>query len=134
MRIAINEHQFEMLYQPIVEIETGRIQKAEALIRWHHPVRGIISPTEFIFIAEETSQILTISDWAFGEVARELSRWREHLFPDLQISFNISPIVFQNKNDYSDWFEVLEKLNVPGSSMVMEITEGVLIGVEYPGA
>ena len=127
MRIAIDEHQFEMLYQPIVEIETGRIQKAEALIRWHHPVRGIISPTEFIFIAEETGQILTISDWAFGEVARELSRWREHLFPDLQISFNISPIVFQNKNDYSDWFEVLEKLNVPGSSIVMEITEGVLI-------
>lgn len=66
MRIAIDEHQFEMLYQPIVEIETGRIQKAEALIRWHHPVRGIISPTEFIFIAEETGQILTISDWAFG--------------------------------------------------------------------
>lgn len=127
MRIAIEEHQFEMLYQPIVEIETGRIQKAEALIRWHHPVRGIITPTEFISIAEETGLILTISDWAFSEVARELSRWREHDFPDLQISFNISPIVFQNKTDYSDWFNVLERLNVPGYSIVMEITEGVLI-------
>lgn len=127
MRIAIEEHQFEMVYQPIVEIETGRIQKAEALIRWHHPFRGIISPAEFISIAEETGLILTISDWAFGEVVRELSRWREHLFPDLQISFNISPIVFQNKTDYSDWFDVLDGLKVPGSSMVMEITEGVLI-------
>lgn len=127
MRTAIEEHQFEMLYQPIVEIGTGRIQKAEALIRWHHPVRGIISPAEFISIAEETGLILTISDWAFGEVAREISRWRKQLFPDLQISFNISPIVFQNKTDYSDWFDMLERLNVPGHSIVMEITEGVLI-------
>ena len=127
MRLAIEEHQFEMLYQPIVELETGKIRKAEALIRWHHPLRGIVSPAEFISIAEETGLILTISDWAFREVAREVGRWRERYYSGFQISFNISPILFQSKPDYSDWFEELEKLSVPGNSIVMEITEGVLL-------
>ena len=127
MRIAVEEHQFEMLYQPIVELGTGKIHKAEALIRWHHPLRGIVSPAEFISIAEETGLILTISDWAFREVAREVGRWRERYYPGFQISFNISPALFQSKTDYSDWFDELARLKAPGSSIVMEITEGVLL-------
>ncbi len=127
MRIAVEEHQFEMLYQPIVELETGKIHKAEALIRWHHPLRGIVSPAEFIFIAEETGLILTISDWAFSEVVREVERWRKRYYASFQISFNISPALFQDKPDYADWFCELEKRNMSGQSIVMEITEGVLL-------
>lgn len=127
MRVAIEEHQFEMLYQPIVELQTGQIHKAEALIRWHHPVRGIINPSEFISIAEETGLIRTISDWAFREVVREVNRWRERHFADFQISFNLSPILIQSKTDYANWFNELNRLHVPGTSIVMEITEGILL-------
>ena len=127
MRIAVFEHQFEMLYQPIVELETGKIHKAEALIRWHHPLRGIVSPAEFISIAEETGLILTISDWAFSEVVREVERWRRRHYAQFQISFNISPTLFQDKPNYADWFSELEKRNMSGEGIVMEITEGVLL-------
>ena len=127
LRVAIEECQFEMLYQPIVDLSSGRVRKAEALIRWHHPLRGLVSPGEFIAIAEENGLIGAISDWVFREVAAQAVRWRSRYHAGFQISINVSPVLFQSKADYSDWFGELDRLGLPGNALVIEITEGVLL-------
>ena len=128
LRVALEGNQFEMLYQPIVELASGAIHKAEALIRWHHPTRGLISPAEFIPIAEETGLIISIGDWSFREAARQSKRWRESHYSSFQISFNMSPVQFHNEqNSSAAWFDEMHDMNMPGQSMVVEITEGMLL-------
>ena len=128
LRNAMEEGQFEVMYQPIIELSTGMIHKAESLIRWHHPVRGIVSPGEFIPLAEETGMIFSISAWAFGEVLKQVALWRERFYPDFQISFNMSPVEFHDEDEnHSGLFDILHKNTVPGKSVVVEITEGLLL-------
>ncbi|MEI6273963.1 MAG: diguanylate cyclase, partial [Phycisphaerae bacterium] len=81
LRAAIKENQFHLHYQPMMDMATGHIRMAEALVRWDHPTRGIIMPKDFIPLAEETGLIVQIGDWVFEEAARWASRWNE-LFPD----------------------------------------------------
>jgi len=128
LRLAIESKQFEVLYQPIVELASNSIHKAEALIRWHHPTRGLVNPVEFIPIAEETGQILAIGDWSFREAARQVKRWRESHYPLFQISFNMSPVQFQNEpSNRAEWFQEMHQMGLPGQSLVVEITEGLLL-------
>jgi diguanylate cyclase (GGDEF)-like protein/PAS domain S-box-containing protein len=118
---------FRLVYQPIVELTTGAIYKAEALIRWQHPERGLTSPDEFIPIAEETEMILEIGEWVFREAAQQVERWRKTCHPEFQISINVSPVQFHNSINIHNWFEYLKKLSLPGQSIVVEITEGLLL-------
>jgi diguanylate cyclase (GGDEF)-like protein/PAS domain S-box-containing protein len=128
LRYALSENQFKLFYQPILELATNAIHKAEALIRWEHPKRGLISPAEFIPIAEDTGLIVDIGEWVFREAAGQALIWRDSLHPDFQISINKSPVQFNNeKLRYVPWTEQLQQLGLPGESIVVEITEGMLM-------
>lgn len=128
LRLAIAGNQFIMLYQPIIDFADYSIRKAEALIRWQHPVRGLVSPAEFIPIAEETGLIVEIGDWVFQQAAMQVQKWREIHHADFQISVNKSPVQFYNRsNMHTSWLTHLESLNLPCESIVIEITEGLLL-------
>ena len=131
LRIALDEDQFELVYQPILDVASGCILKAEALIRWQHPVRGIINPAEFIPLAEDTGLINSFGDWVFREAARQAARWRETFHPQFQISVNISPVQFRNDGiDSTVWFRHLETLGLQARGIVVEITEGLLLDAD----
>ncbi|MGZ8982502.1 MAG: putative bifunctional diguanylate cyclase/phosphodiesterase [Methylotenera sp.] len=127
LRIALKENQFRVFYQPIVELSTGRIYKAEALIRWQHPSRGLVSPDEFIPVAEETGLIIDIGDWVFAETASQIAKWRLN-HPNLQVAVNKSPVQFRNLSENCiNWIEYLKSLGLTGESITIEITEGLLL-------
>lgn len=126
LRQAIAHEQFRVHYQPIVELATGRICKAEALIRWQHPTRGLVSPAEFIPIAEDTGLIVEIGDWVFREAVRRAAQWRKHC-PDLEISVNTSPAQYRNGIGHDSWLAHLKELGVPAPGITVEITEGLLL-------
>jgi diguanylate cyclase (GGDEF)-like protein/PAS domain S-box-containing protein len=130
LRGALANNQFLIFYQPIVELKTGAIQKAEALIRWQHPSRGIISPAEFIPIAEDTGLIVEIGDWVFHQVANQVMQWRDTYNAEFQISINKSPVQFQrdlNLQHHEEWLNYMRQLGLPGQSITVEITEGLLL-------
>jgi diguanylate cyclase (GGDEF)-like protein/PAS domain S-box-containing protein len=128
LRGALTANQFLVHYQPIVELATGAIHKAEALIRWQHPKRGLVDPAEFIPITEETGMIIDIGDWVFREAACQVAIWRASHHAQFQISVNTSPVQYRNGGiSHSAWFDHLKKLGLPGQSIVVEITEGLLL-------
>ena len=128
LRTALANGEFMVYYQPIVELLTGSIHKAEALIRWQHPQRGLVSPAEFIPIAEDTGLIVDIGDWVFREAARQAGHWRAFHHPEFQISVNKSPVQFHTASSgHAAWSEHLQALGLPGQSIVVEITEGLLL-------
>lgn len=130
LRTAINEQQFVLHYQPIVELATGKIQKAEALIRWQHPERGLVEPADFIPIAEENGMINEIGDWVFFEVTSQTSRWKECHDLDMQISINKSPAQFHSENGGDRaWIDHLKKMGHLGENIIIEITEGLLLDI-----
>ena len=124
---ALADHQLWVAYQPIVELATGNIHKAEALLRWQHPVHGLINPAEFIPIAEETGMIIEIGEWVFHQAVAQVAKWRANGHPLFQISVNKSPVQFGD--GHTDWFEYLQHLNLPGSCILVEITEGLLLDI-----
>ncbi|HYG13315.1 MAG TPA: EAL domain-containing protein [Methylophilaceae bacterium] len=128
LRGALANDQLNMVYQPIVDLATGSITKAEALLRWQHPTRGLIGPTEFIPVAEETGMIVAIGEWVFRQVVDQVKQWRDLHDAEFQISINKSTVQFHNKgNNYESWLEYLRKAGVPGRSLAVEITEGLLL-------
>lgn len=126
LRSAVSEEQFRVYYQPIVELATGRIHKAEALLRWVHPIRGIVKPAAFIALAEETGLIVDIGDWMFRESTSQLRKWRDEVDDSFQLSVNESPIQFRAQAA-DRWSSHLASLGLPGDSVVVEITEGLLL-------
>ncbi len=127
---ALSQEQFLVYYQPIVTLATREIHKAEALIRWQHPERGMVNPSDFIPIAEESNMIIDIGEWVFRQVIQQVMQWRANYYPDFQISINKSPIQFHSKNtDYPSWSEQLTTAGLSGQSIVVEITEGMLLDV-----
>ncbi len=128
LRGALKGNQLKLYFQPIVHLPTGKIHKAEALIRWEHPQRGMVSPLEFIPLAESSGLIVDIGEWVFRESAQWVKRWREEVHPGFQVSLNQSPMEFQRERaTYADWLAYLQQLGVPGESIVVEITEGLLL-------
>jgi len=124
---ALNDNQFRVYYQPIVDLATGAVFKAEALIRWQHPTRGLVSPNEFIPVAEDTGLIVDIGDWLFNEVASQTAKWKQR-YPNLQVSVNKSPVQFRSVHDNcTNWIEQLKQLGLSGESFIVEITEGLLL-------
>ena len=131
LHTALEAGQFRIYYQPIVDLVTGRINKAEALIRWQHPERGLVSPAEFIPLAEETGLIAAIGDEVFRKAASQVKHWRAFHSPDFQLSVNMSPVQFHSTNiSHQEWHDHLQALELPGQSMVIEITEGLLLEAE----
>jgi diguanylate cyclase (GGDEF)-like protein/PAS domain S-box-containing protein len=128
LHAAIAEQQFYMLYQPIIDLRTGCIHKAEALIRWNHPELGLIPPNEFIPLAESMGLIVEIGEWVFRTAAQQVSLWRTHIHPDMQIAVNKSPLQFQSKKAQTrEWVDYLGSCNIATNAIVVEITEGLLL-------
>lgn len=130
MRTAIENRQFELYFQPIIKLSSGLPFKAEALIRWNHPELGIILPTDFIPLAEESGLIAEIGNWVFQEAASKAKHWSELLSFPLQVSINISPLQFQNAAlNIPDWLLYLQNLGLETKRLNIEITEGLLLNV-----
>jgi diguanylate cyclase (GGDEF)-like protein/PAS domain S-box-containing protein len=131
LRSALSEGQFRVYFQPIVSLASGRIHKAEALIRWLHPERGMVSPMEFIPLAEETGLIYDIGDWVFKESVRWAKHWSSQYVNDFQISVNKSPAQFKGGNgNVCTWPAYLREVGLSGKHIVVEITEGLLLNAE----
>ncbi|MEZ0316447.1 MAG: EAL domain-containing protein, partial [Methylophilaceae bacterium] len=128
LRAAIATEQLWLVYQPIVELKTGDISKAEALVRWEHPTRGLVSPAEFIPVAEDTGLIIEIGEWVFHGAVDQVHYWRETINRDFQISINKSPAQFYSEaKTHNSWFDYVRELGLSGQSVVVEITEGLLL-------
>ncbi|MDD2738509.1 MAG: PAS domain S-box protein [Methylomonas lenta] len=128
LRGALAKQEFKLVYQPIVELANGRIYKAEALLRWLHPQRGLVSPAEFVPLAEETGLIHEIGDWVFHTAAAQVGIWRKSLHADFQVGINKSPLQFLDaRHNPADWIDFLQSVDLPGQAIVVEITEGLLL-------
>ena len=128
LRSAVSGQQLSLHYQPIVDLRTGRVTKAEALLRWHHPTRGLVSPADFIPVAEQTGLILAIGDWVFREAARQAAAWHQRLAEGIQISVNTSAAQYRKHGiSQGDWFDYLHSLGLPRSHIVIEITESMMM-------
>jgi diguanylate cyclase (GGDEF)-like protein/PAS domain S-box-containing protein len=128
LRTAVGNKEFEVNYQPIVELTSGRVFKAEALIRWYHPQRGQVSPAEFIPLAEDTGLIIDIGNWVFEQAAMQSVRWREQYGNNIQISVNKSPIQFRDEGaGFEEWISLLKQLGLTEGGICIEITEGLLL-------
>jgi diguanylate cyclase (GGDEF)-like protein/PAS domain S-box-containing protein len=128
LRRALKESQFELYYQPIVELAGGTVRKAEALLRWRHPALGFVSPAVFIPVAEDTGAIQELGDWVFHEASAQLRAWQARLGPHFQVSVNMSPAQFQrDARPHERWIERLRELGLPGANLVIEITERLLM-------
>ena len=132
LRHALADKQLEVYYQPIVETATGKIYKAEALLRWRHPELGMVGPHQFIPLAEQSGLIHEIGDWVLHQVTHQLVRWRELFVPELQVSLNVSAVQFQkNMADHlSSWISHLQAMGLPGESLILEITESLSLDTE----
>ena len=131
LRGALPSNQFRLHFQPVVELATGRIVKAEALLRWVHPVRGMVSPIDFIPLAEESGLIIEIGDWVFKESVHWIKRWLPIAPQGFRICVNKSPMQFQNdEGNIEEWLSHLESLGLSGRHIVIEITEGLLLNAD----
>ena len=127
LRSALNNNEFELHYQPIIDLSTGEVHKAEALIRWMHPEQGCISPLDFIPIVEESGLIVPIGDWAFNQASQFLKTLQTSYHPDFQISINVSPKQFQmtsNIEAEQQPFWVTEHVS---KGIIIEITENLVL-------
>jgi diguanylate cyclase (GGDEF)-like protein len=136
LRKAVEHNEFILYYQPILLLENKRIIGFEALIRWRHPSRGLITPAEFILVAEETGLILTMSKWIIREACRQMHSWQEQ-FPEyrnLAISVNVSSKVFSQLDFYEMIEKILQETGLEGSCLKLEIVESMLIENPEPAA
>ncbi|WP_194269918.1 putative bifunctional diguanylate cyclase/phosphodiesterase [Candidatus Methylospira mobilis] len=127
LRYALDARQFKVHFQPIVDLATDRIIKAEALLRWTHPLMGKINPAVFIPIAEEIGLIGEIGDWVFQQAVQYAKRWGQCSSTRIQISINISPIQLLDGGSHNTWTEFLQKDTSSAANLAIEITEGLLL-------
>jgi len=126
LRKALEKGQLEVHYQPIIEVGSGRVCKAEALLRWLHPVLGFVPPDQFIPIAEETGLIQEIGAWVLQETMATIQRWNA-LGGCGQISVNMSPRQFVNGNSDQLVIACLQNYTIDSGQIAIEITEGLLL-------
>ncbi len=133
LRHALESNEFFLHYQPIVSVKTGRVKGMEALIRWQHPSRGLVPPTDFIYIAEETGMIVSIGEWALQEACSQLKIWQKRFASDipLTMSVNVSsrqllPGLIKNIK------RILNRTAIEPGTLILEITETMLMkNAEY---
>lgn len=127
LRNAIEKNQFRIYLQPIVNLRTKEILAVEALIRWEHPEWGLLSPNEFIPLAEETGFIIDISKWVLREVSKNYRKWQVNKLPRVKISVNFSGMEFYEIDFIENIESVLEEFNLDPSFLIIEITENILL-------
>ncbi|MCC0806208.1 EAL domain-containing protein [Methylobacterium sp. W2] len=124
MREAVRLGEFELHYQPIIDLATDTTSGFEALIRWNHPLRGIVSPADFIPLAEETGLVVPLGTWALREACREAAAWPG----DLRVAVNVSAVQFTEPGLEHCVVSALAASGLPPNRLELEITESVLIG------
>ena len=127
LREAMRGDQLELRYQPQIEVSTGRVISMEALVRWKHPVRGIISPALFIPVAERTGLIIELGSWVLAEVARDCLYWDSLNVPPFRVGINISPLQFNQPNLTSYIGDVLSSSGLSPERIELELTEGAIM-------
>ena len=131
LRYALERDEFLLHYQPIVSFRTGEVVGAEALLRWAHPGMGLVSPLDFIPIAEETGLIVEIGEWVVSEALRQLARWRDQRAaagaPDLWVSVNVSARQLRDPSLVEHVEAELLRHGVPAELLVLEITESAMM-------
>ena len=123
LRQAISDGSLETYYQPVVNIEDGKISSCEALLRWRHPERGMISPAEFIPIAEDSGLINQLGLWVLNTACAEAATWPDHV----RVAVNVSPVQFRSQSLALNVAAALAACGLPASRLELEITEAVLI-------
>jgi diguanylate cyclase (GGDEF)-like protein/PAS domain S-box-containing protein len=123
LRKAIVNGEFELYYQPIIDVKTGQITGCEALIRWHHPERGMIEPLDFIPVAEETGLIVPLGEWVLRQACAETVRWPKHV----TLAVNLSPAQFKSRNLVQTVISALAASGLSADRLELEITELVLL-------
>ncbi len=127
LRVAINREEFDMRYQPIVDLKSGNVTGAEALIRWNHPDRGLVSPDYFISFAEEQGMIVTIGEWVMKAACDQVNRWRSEGYEDLKMAVNVSPRQCHEPGFDAMVERVLGEARISSENFTLEITEGMFI-------
>ena len=128
IRQALAQEQFELHYQPIISLEDGGIGRAEALLRWRHPLRGLLGPADFIAFAQANGLMIDIGDWVFRQAVLQARQWQADYGVPLQISINKSAVEFRcDAALYQGWGEHLARAGVAPGAIVIELTEGVLL-------
>jgi len=123
LRNALVNKQFELYYQPLVNLQTNEITAFEALLRWHHPTRGMISPAEFIPIAEETGLIIPVGEWVLRTACMETAHWPDNT----KIAVNLSPAQLKSRNLLDMVVSALAASGLAANRLQLEITESVLM-------
>ena len=124
---ALENDEFDLMYQPQINIRTGEIVGVEALLRWDHPEHGAITPAEFIPFAEETGMIVEIGHWVLRNACAELKRWRDAGLPEIRMSINMSARQLAEKGIVSHISHLLRDLGIPGHCLEIEITENTIM-------
>ncbi len=123
LRNALAAGELEVYYQPLVTLETGAISGFEALLRWHHPLRGMVGPSKFIPLAEETGLIVPIGEWVLRQACAEAAGWPD----DLKVAVNLSPVQFKKGNLPQVVFTTLTSAGLPPARLELEITESIFL-------
>jgi diguanylate cyclase (GGDEF)-like protein/excisionase family DNA binding protein len=136
LRTALDQEQFELFYQPIVSLEEPRILGLEALVRWNHPVQGLVSPAAFLPVAEESGLIVPLGRWVLREACRQAARWIEDPgLGDAYISVNLSGRQLADVALPEELEAILRRTGLPAERLALEVTEGVLMeGTTSPTA
>jgi diguanylate cyclase (GGDEF)-like protein len=127
LRRAVERQAFLLHYQPVVELASGRIVSLEALVRWEHSERGLVSPVEFVHLAEETGLIFEIGEWALAEACRTAQGWRAELGADVTVNVNLSSKQFSQPNLVDQVADVLRETGLEPRRLRLEITESVIM-------
>ncbi|KRE45935.1 bifunctional diguanylate cyclase/phosphodiesterase [Paenibacillus sp. Soil724D2] len=127
LRKALEKDQLRIVYQPQMDIQTGRINGIEALLRWQHPEMGMVPPNEFIQIVEENGQIVEIGEWVLRSVCEQNKAWQLAGYPPLKCAINLSPRQFKNKNLIETVKQILKETEQDPSYLCFEITESISI-------
>ncbi len=128
LRNAVANKELFLVYQPIIDLSNQTVSKAEALIRWQHPQKGIISPLDFIPLAEETGLIIEISNWLFQQVVKDIKHWQKTYNVAIQISINTSPRQYkQSDGNIPLWLNWINEQEIDPKSIAFEITENLLM-------
>jgi diguanylate cyclase (GGDEF)-like protein/PAS domain S-box-containing protein len=127
LRRALARNEFVLFYQPQVDITTGEIKGFEALLRWWHPQRGLLTPVDFIPIAEESGVIVPIGDWVLRQASAQMAEWRKAGFPPVRLSVNISARQLENPDFVDSVMRAIQVYSLDGHQMELEITESLLM-------
>ena len=126
LKSALDDEQFHLVYQPKIDLQTGQLNGAEALLRWNHPVLGIISPMEFIPAAEETGMIVDIGKWVMKEACQQTKAWQSRGYPDLNMAVNVSVIQLEDEGFVDSVKQILHETKLAPDRLELEITESIM--------